>query len=252
MEESDKHKTVFSCPIVGVQSNAPKHYKRTKYVVLFNGKMHGRPASYWGFGVSWLSDCVLPNSWRAWGEALKSFDKASRIWVEKCNFFQTSVRYFGHKMSKNDVQTDPENISGLKTWPKPKNPRELKSFLGFAGYYRHFIRDYSKIVKPLTDLTAGYAPLNLKETTSTQKTHLAIDGQGEYDYAFKTIVSKLLFLALQTWPYLASFTRTQVTQVLVLHYIRNLMGRLKSSLLPAEVFRGVSLEIQLIRWSFSP
>lgn len=52
---------------------------------------------------------------------------------EKCVFFQTSVRSLGHVVSRNGVETDPEKIAALKTWPVPQTLRELKSFLGFAG-----------------------------------------------------------------------------------------------------------------------
>ncbi|KAL1250536.1 hypothetical protein QQF64_018332 [Cirrhinus molitorella] len=69
-----------------------------------------------------------------------------------------SVKYLGHVVSEKGVETDPEKISALTTWPKPTNINELKSFLGFTGYYRRFVRDYSKIVKPLNALTAGYCP----------------------------------------------------------------------------------------------
>lgn len=72
--------------------------------------------------------------------------------------FQTSVRYLGHVVSENGVETDPEKFNGLKIWPIPKNLKELKSFLGFSDYYRQFIKDYAAIVKPLNELTRGYPP----------------------------------------------------------------------------------------------
>lgn len=77
---------------------------------------------------------------------------------EKCQFFKTSVRYLGHIVSEKGVETDPEKIVALTTWLKTTNIKELKSFLGFSGYYRHFIRDYAKIARPMNDLTAGYVP----------------------------------------------------------------------------------------------
>ncbi len=132
---------------------------------------------------------------------------------EKCKFFQTSVRYLGHIISETGVQTDPENISALKTWPKPKNLRELRSFLGFAGYYWRFIRDYSKIVKPLNDLTAGYAPLNRKPKNGEMKgkyfnpkESFGSRWTADCDEAFDTIISKLtsapvLGFATPTLPY---------------------------------------------------
>lgn len=72
---------------------------------------------------------------------------------EKYRFFQTSVRYLGHIVSANEVETDPEKIEAIKTWPIPTTLKQLRSFLGFAGYYRRFIKDYSVIAKPLNDLT---------------------------------------------------------------------------------------------------
>ncbi|KAL1246829.1 hypothetical protein QQF64_034800 [Cirrhinus molitorella] len=66
-----------------------------------------------------------------------------------------------HIVSERGVETDPEKIETLKTWPSPTNLKELRSFLGFLGFYRQFIKDYSRVVKPLTDLTVGY-PLTRK------------------------------------------------------------------------------------------
>lgn len=57
---------------------------------------------------------------------------------------------------------NPEKITALKTWPVPQNLRELRSFLGFAGYYRRFVKGYSSIVKPLHNLTSDYPPPHKK------------------------------------------------------------------------------------------
>ncbi len=62
-------------------------------------------------------------------------------------------------MSSSGVETDPEKVAVLKTWPVPKNLKKLRTFLGFSGYYRRFIQDYADIVKPLNYLTTGYPPL---------------------------------------------------------------------------------------------
>jgi hypothetical protein len=67
------------------------------------------------------------------------------------------------------VETDPGKIEALKTWPRPKNLKELRSFLGFSGYYRRFIQDYSKITKPLNDLTSGYPPLRKSSSKVKEK-----------------------------------------------------------------------------------
>lgn len=76
----------------------------------------------------------------------------------KCKFFQTSFCYFGHIISNSGVKTDPENVQALNPWARPQYLKELQSFLGFSGYFRRFVKDYSRIVKSLSSLTAGYPP----------------------------------------------------------------------------------------------
>lgn len=68
------------------------------------------------------------------------------------------MRYLGHIVSEQGVETDPEKISALKSWPVPQILKELRSFLRFAGYYRRFIHGYAAIAKPLNDLKKGYTP----------------------------------------------------------------------------------------------
>ena len=63
----------------------------------------------------------------------------------KCELFMKEVKYLGHIVSENGVQTDPEKVKALKKWPIPTNVKTLRSFLGFTGYYRRFIKDNAKI-----------------------------------------------------------------------------------------------------------
>ena len=51
------------------------------------------------------------------------------------------------------MSKDPSNVDKIKAWSAPSNAKKLKTFLGLTGYYRHFVKDYSKIAQPLTDLT---------------------------------------------------------------------------------------------------
>ena len=74
----------------------------------------------------------------------------------KCEFFKTSVKYLGHVVSQEGAETDPDKIEAPTTWPVPQNVKQLRSFLGFAGYYRHFLKNYACIVKPLNDLLIGH------------------------------------------------------------------------------------------------
>ena len=65
------------------------------------------------------------------------------------------VRYVGHIVSATGIAADPEKIDKVQNWPTPKTRDELRSFLGFAGYYRRFVRNFSVIARPLNDLLCG-------------------------------------------------------------------------------------------------
>lgn len=74
---------------------------------------------------------------------------------KKCQFFRTKLKYLGYIVSEEGVQTDPDKISKVKDWPQPQNEDEVRKFVGFAGYYRKFVKDFSKLVKPLQDLVGS-------------------------------------------------------------------------------------------------
>lgn len=75
----------------------------------------------------------------------------------KCQFMQEEVAYLGHVITQGGVKPDPKKIACVKDWPEPKTVKQLRSFLGFANYFRKYIQGYSRMVSPLTDLTKGVA-----------------------------------------------------------------------------------------------
>ena len=64
----------------------------------------------------------------------------------------------GHIVSSNGVEPDSAKIKAIQEWKIPTNVKEIRSFLGLAGYYRRFIKDFAKIAAPLTDLTRKNIP----------------------------------------------------------------------------------------------
>ena len=72
---------------------------------------------------------------------------------EKCEFEQEEIDYLGVIVGRNQLRMDPKKIKGVADWKVPTNPTEICQFLGFTGYYRYFIPNYSKIARPLLDLT---------------------------------------------------------------------------------------------------
>ena len=71
----------------------------------------------------------------------------------KCKFWLIEVRFLGHVVSASCVFVDPEEVEAVMSWERPKSVFKIRSFLGLAGYYRRFIKDFSRLAAPMTRLT---------------------------------------------------------------------------------------------------
>jgi hypothetical protein len=72
--------------------------------------------------------------------------------ASKCSFAQQSLDYLGHIISGKGVNIDPSKIEAMLKWPTPTSFTELRAFLGLIGYYRIFVRGYSLLTEPMTNL----------------------------------------------------------------------------------------------------
>ncbi|KAI3827213.1 hypothetical protein L1987_01285 [Smallanthus sonchifolius] len=71
----------------------------------------------------------------------------------KCAFWLREVQFMGHVINAEGILVDPAKVEAVMKWSPPKNPSEVRSFLGLAGYYIRFIHEFSKIATLLTKLT---------------------------------------------------------------------------------------------------
>jgi hypothetical protein len=76
----------------------------------------------------------------------------------KCEFWLDKVEFLGHVISKEGIAVNPSNVASVLEWEAPKNVKQIRGFLGMAGYYRRFIEGFSKIAGPMTKLLRKNTP----------------------------------------------------------------------------------------------
>ena len=78
------------------------------------------------------------------------------------------MKYVGHIVSENGVEADPEKLRKIRNCPIPKTSEEIHKFRSFAGYHRRFVKDFSKIAKPLTELHQNTTIKNGKKVKTSK------------------------------------------------------------------------------------
>ncbi|KAK1697463.1 hypothetical protein QYE76_014160, partial [Lolium multiflorum] len=92
---------------------------------------------------------------------------------EKCHFMVNEGIVLGHKISEKGIEVDRAKVEAIEKMPYPRDVKGIRSVLGHAGFYRRFIKDFSKISKPLTNLLQKDVPFvfddDCKEAFETLK-----------------------------------------------------------------------------------
>ena len=159
LKESDKPKTAFTAGPLGFWefnslpfglANAPACFQRLMTIAM--GDLHLKEC------LLYLDDIIIfSKSFPEHLERLNSVfqrlhDAGLKLKASKCHFLQEQVKYLGHIVSQDGITTDPEKVSAVQNWPVPSSVKQLRGFLGFVGFYRRFIQNFSRTAQPLHDL----------------------------------------------------------------------------------------------------
>jgi len=161
IREGDEWKTafktkggLFECKVMPFGlSNAPSTFMRLMNQVfrLFIGK----------FVVVYFDDIlVYSQTEREHLDHLKQIMEVlnkERLYgnLKKCTFFTPKVTFLGYIITAQGIQVDESKIEAIKSWPVPKSIHDVRSFHGLASFYRRFIKDFSTIMAPMTEVIKG-------------------------------------------------------------------------------------------------
>lgn len=86
-----------------------------------------------------------------------------KIQLDKSEFLCKEVAYLGHVITPEGIKPNPDKIRAIKNFPLPRTTKQIKGFLGLLGYYRRFIKDFSKITKPFTKCLKKGAKIEIND-----------------------------------------------------------------------------------------
>ena len=158
VDPADREKTAF-CTTEGLFEFRVLPFGLCNDPATFQRLMDTALAGEWKRNVVYLDNIIIPG--RTFKEHLANvsivFERLRKAGLKlqpsKCTFCRKRATFLGHILSADGVSTDPAKTAKVAKWKEPTSRREVQQFLGLANYYRHFIRDFAKIAKPLHRLT---------------------------------------------------------------------------------------------------
>uniref|UniRef100_A0A9J8D6N2 Gypsy retrotransposon integrase-like protein 1 n=1 Tax=Cyprinus carpio carpio TaxID=630221 RepID=A0A9J8D6N2_CYPCA len=127
------------------------------------------------YAAAYLDDIIIySGDWQRHMEHLRAVLGALRragltANPKKCAVGRVEVRYLGFHLGHGQVRPQIDKTAAIATCPRPKTKKEVRQFLGLAGYYRRFIPGYSDLTSPLTDLTKKEVPDTVQWTEQCQQ-----------------------------------------------------------------------------------
>ena len=125
----------------------------------------------------------------------KLYTAGLKLKPSKCHFFREEIEYLGHVVSGKGISTNPKKVEAVAKWPTPKTVYDVRSFLGFVGYYRRFIRNFSKIAKPIREVITG---LENQSKRSAKKTF--VEWTEAADSAFEHLKKLCISTPILAYP----------------------------------------------------
>jgi hypothetical protein len=158
MEEKDKEKTAFICS-QGLFKYNVMPFGLTNAPATFQRMMDKTLKEYIGEFVTVYLDDIMIYS-KSFEEHIEHIEKVlmklkeinAVIKLKKCEFGKRNIEFLGHIVGKDGLQPEMKKVKKIKNMKRPENVTEVRSFLGLCSYYRKFIKDFSKIAKPLNNL----------------------------------------------------------------------------------------------------
>jgi hypothetical protein len=191
MNEEDKEKTAFVCRYGLYQWNVMP-FGLTNAPASFQRMMNELFMEYLDeFMAVYLDDIIIySESWEEHLEHLrKIFEKLKganlMMKLKKCEFAKRNIRFLGHIVGKDGLKPDSDNIKKVKELKPPKTVRNVRLILGLCSYYRRFIKGFSKVAKPITEL--------LQKDTKLEWTE-------ERNEAFEILKKKLIEAPILQFP----------------------------------------------------